>query len=237
MARSTLTTLNRSGDNRLSSRGDAEPDLERVVSSPADQPPPPCPPDDSLGQGRSGHSLKPTTLAVRPDRCRFRDGRRGSEIRRSGVAADVMRCVPGLSNDHQVHPALAEALDLVLGDVRRTTELDPVVTDEGFDDTPDTSSALLALGSGRTRGLCTERSLPRQAAVQGGRHRSRRGHRRHLGRLASLPRASQPLPDRNHPRRSCPLGVPSQPTDSIGGRQAGNASCGVKQGVEDCLVP
>ena len=60
-----------------------------------------------------------------------------------------MRCVPGLSNDHQVHPALAEALDLVLGDVRRTTELDPVVTDEGFDDTPDTSSALLALGSGQ----------------------------------------------------------------------------------------
>jgi hypothetical protein len=62
-----------------------------------------------------------------------------------------MQWAPGLSDDYRVHPALAEALDLVLGDVRRTTEIDPIVTDEGFDDDPDfyTSSALLSCGSGQ----------------------------------------------------------------------------------------
>jgi hypothetical protein len=57
--------------------------------------------------------------------------------------------VLGLSDDHEMHPALAEALDIVLGDVRRTIEVDPIVTDEGFDADTDTSSALLSFGSGQ----------------------------------------------------------------------------------------
>ena len=61
-----------------------------------------------------------------------------------------MRSVPVLSDAQRVHPALAEALGLVLDDVRRTTEIEPMVTDEAFDDNRDTntSSALLSCGSG-----------------------------------------------------------------------------------------